>query len=132
RRRAGRGVASGTRALRPHSGRAPRFFSGRHLWPGQGWSTGRCAGAAPIGLLIEEQADGKLKYAFSNLPADTSRLPEVRLWRSRWPVELGYQQMKEELGLDRHEGRSWRGFHQHARPVVDALGLAPPATQTTP
>jgi hypothetical protein len=29
-------------------------------------------------------------------------------------VEQGYQQMKEELGLDYHEGRSWRGFHHHA------------------
>ena len=35
---------------------------------------GACAGAEPLWLLIEEQADGKLKYAFSDLPADTSRL----------------------------------------------------------
>ncbi|MDG3005482.1 hypothetical protein PZE19_16965 [Paludisphaera sp. Pla2] len=75
-----------------------------------GWATGECAGAGPIWLLIEEQADGALKYAFSNLPSDTSRLQAVRLWRSRWPVELGCQQMKEELGLDHHEGRSRRGF----------------------
>jgi len=80
------------------------------VWPGQGWATGQCAGAGPIWLLIEEQADGKLKYASSNLPAGTRRLQAVRLWRSRWPVEQGYQQMKEELGLDHHEGRSWRGF----------------------
>jgi SRSO17 transposase len=74
-------------------------------------------------LLIEEQADGKLKYAFSNLPADTSRLHAVRLWRSRWPVEQGYQQMKEELGLDHFEGRSWRGFHHHACLVMLAFGF---------
>ena len=84
---------------------------------------GECAGAEPIWLLIEEQADGKLKYAFSNLPADTSRIRAVRLWRSRWPVELGYQQMKEELGLDHHEGRSWRGFHHHACLVMLAYGF---------
>ncbi len=71
-----------------------------------GWATGECASSGPIWLLIEEQADGALKYAFRNLPAATSRLRAVRLWRSRWPVELGYQQMKEELGLDHHEGRS--------------------------
>ena len=58
-------------------------------------------------LLIEMQADGKLKYAFSNLPQETSRLRAVRLWKSRWPVEQGYQQMKEELGLDVAEDRSW-------------------------
>src|SRR3954447_24435219 len=98
-------------------------FAWLRVWPGQGWATGQCAGAGPIWLLIEEQADGKLKYAFSNLPADTSRLRAVRLWRSRWPVELGYQQMKEELGLDHHEGRSWRGFHHHACLVMLAFGF---------
>jgi SRSO17 transposase len=100
---------------------------GRFAWlrvrPAGGWATGDCAGEGPIWLLIEEQADGKLKYAFSNLPATTSRIKAVRLWRSRWPVELGYQQMKEELGLDHHEGRSWRGFHHHACLVMLAYGF---------
>jgi SRSO17 transposase len=98
-------------------------FAWLRVWPGQGWETGRCAGADPIWLLIEEQADGKLKYAFSNLPADTSRIRAVRLWRSRWPVEQGYQQMKEELGLDHFEGRSWRGFHHHVALVMLAYGF---------
>jgi SRSO17 transposase len=100
---------------------------GRFAWlrvrPAGGWATGPCAAAGPIWLLIEEQADGKLKCAFGNLPADTSRLRAVRLWRSRWPVGLGYQQMKEELGLDHHEGRSWRGLHHHACPVMLAYGF---------
>jgi SRSO17 transposase len=98
-------------------------FAWQRVWPGQGWATGQCALAEPIWLLIEAQADGKLKYAFSNLPADTSRIRAVRLWRSRWPVEQGYQQMKEELGLDHHEGRSWRGFHHHACLVMLAYGF---------
>jgi SRSO17 transposase len=98
-------------------------FAWLRVWPGQGWATGQCALAEPIWLLIEEQSDGKLKYAFSNLPADTGRLRAVRLWRSRWPVEQGYQQMKEELGLDHHEGRSWRGFHHHACLVMLAYGF---------
>ena len=98
-------------------------FAWLRVWPGQGWATGQCAGAEPIWLLIEEQADGRLKYAFSNLPAGTSRIKAVRLWRSRWPVEQGYQQMKEELGLDHHEGRSWRGFHHHACLVMLAYGF---------
>jgi SRSO17 transposase len=45
-------------------------LSGHFAWlrvgPGGGWATGECAGAEPIWLLIERQADGKLKYAFSN------------------------------------------------------------------
>jgi SRSO17 transposase len=98
-------------------------FAWLRVWPGQGWATGQCAGAEPIWLLIEEQADGKIKYAFSNLPADTRRIQAVRLWRSRWPVERGYQPMKEELGLDHFEGRSWRGFHHHACLVMLAYGF---------
>ena len=104
-------------------GKLSGHFAWLRVWPGGGWATGSCAGAEPIWLLIERQADGKLKYAFSDLPADTGRLRAVRLWRSRWPVELGYQQMKEELGLDHHEGRSWRGFHHHACLVMLAFGF---------
>jgi SRSO17 transposase len=98
-------------------------FAWLRAWPAGGWATGECAGAAPIWLLIEEQADGQIKYAFSNLPVGTSRIAAVRLWRSRWPVEQGYQQMKEELGLDHFEGRSRRGLHHHACLVMLAYGF---------
>jgi SRSO17 transposase len=98
-------------------------FAWLRVWPAQGWQTGDCAGAEPIWLLIEEQSDGKIKYAFSNLPAGTSQVKAVRLWKSRWPVEQGYQQMKEEMGLDHFEGRSWRGFHHHASMVMLAYGF---------
>ena len=98
-------------------------FAWVRVWPGSGWATGECAKAEPIWLLIEEQADGQIKYAVSNLPEKTRRIEAVRLWKSRWPVEQGYQQMKEELGLDHHEGRSWRGFHHHACLVMPAFGF---------
>jgi SRSO17 transposase len=104
-------------------GKLSGCFAWLRVWPGQGWQTGDCAGADPIWLLIEEQADGKIKYAFSNLPEGTSRKRAVRLWKSRWPVEQGYQQLKEELGLDHFEGRSWRGFHHHAALVLVAYGF---------
>jgi len=98
-------------------------FSWVRVWPAQGWGRGECAFAAPHWLLIEEQADGKVQFAFSNLPAETSRFQAVGLWKSRWPVEQGYQQMKEELGLNHFEGRSWRGFHHHACLVMLAYGF---------
>jgi SRSO17 transposase len=98
-------------------------FSWVRVWPAQGWERGECAFAEPHWLLIEEQADGKIQFAFSNLPVGTSRLQAVRLWKSRWPVEQGYQQMKEELGLNHFEGRSWRGFHHHACLVMLAYGF---------
>jgi SRSO17 transposase len=98
-------------------------FAWVRVWPGHDWHEGRCAGAEPVWLLVEEQADGKLKYALSNLPAGTSCAAAVRLWKSRWPVEQGYQQLKEELGLDHFEGRSWRGFHHHAAMAILAYGF---------
>jgi hypothetical protein len=47
----------------------------------------------------------------------------VAYWKSRWPVERGYRQMKSELGLDHFEGRSWRGFHHHVCLVMVAFGF---------
>lgn len=29
----------------------------------------------------------------------------------RWHIERDYQDMKQELGFDRYEGRSWGGFY---------------------
>jgi SRSO17 transposase len=104
-------------------GKLSGHFAWLRVWPGGGWATGECAGAEPIWLLIERQADGKLKYAFSDLPPETTRLRAVRLWKTRGPGEQGYQQMKEELGLDHFEGRSWRGFHHHVCLVMMADGF---------
>ena len=38
----------------------------------------------------------------------------IRLAKLRWRVERDYQEMKQEIGLDHFEGRTWRGFHHHA------------------
>lgn len=34
--------------------------------------------------------------------------------KARWICEQAHQQLKEELGLDHFEGRSWIGLHRHA------------------
>jgi Transposase DDE domain len=73
--------------------------------------------------LIERREDGSVRYAFSNLPANTPRLRAVRYGHRRWPVEQGYQPMKQALGLDHFEGRSWHGFHRHAVLVMMAYGF---------
>jgi SRSO17 transposase len=104
-------------------GRLSGRFAWLRVWPGQGWQKGACAGQGPLWLLIEEQQDGTIKYAFSNLPEGTGLREAVRLWKSRWPVEQGYQQLKEELGLGHFEGRSWRGFHHHAAMAMLAYGF---------
>ena len=35
------------------------------------------------------------------------------LARERWRVEQDYRELKDELGLDHFEGRSWPGWHHH-------------------
>src|SRR3978361_164692 len=49
------------------------------------------------------------------LPADTALKVLAATVKARWICEQAHQQMKEELGLDHFEGRSWIGLHRHAR-----------------
>jgi len=37
----------------------------------------------------------------------------VRLAKLRWRIELDYRELKDALGLDHFEGRSFRGWHHH-------------------
>jgi len=63
-------------------------------------------------LLIEKFGAG-FKYYLSNLPAETLPRELAVAAHCRWKIEQGYQQLKEELGLDHFEGRTWQGFHHH-------------------
>jgi SRSO17 transposase len=72
---------------------------------------------------VEWRKDGTIKYALSNLPAVTTIAQAVGLWKERWQVERGYEQLKGELGLDHFEGRSWPGFHHHAAMTFLAYGF---------
>ena len=62
----------------------------------------------------ERRATGERKYHLSNLPPDATLEALAALIKARWVCEQMHQQMKEELGLDHFEGRSWRGLHHHA------------------
>lgn len=64
-------------------------------------------------LLIERLPSGEYKYHLSNASAQTGLADLARLAHQRWAIEQGNQQLKEELGLDHFEGRSWRGLHHH-------------------
>jgi SRSO17 transposase len=45
---------------------------------------------------------------------ETIGLQELVYWaKIRWWVEQNYQQLKDELGLDHFEGRSWAGWRHH-------------------
>lgn len=65
-------------------------------------------------LIGEHRSNGERKYYLSNLPADTSLTRLAGAIKARWICEQAHQQVKEELGLDHFEGRSWTGLHRHA------------------
>jgi SRSO17 transposase len=65
-------------------------------------------------LIGERRAGGEYKYYLSNLPGDTPIKTLVSAVKARWVCEQAHQQLKEELGLDHFEGRSWQGIHRHA------------------
>ncbi len=59
-------------------------------------------------------SSGERKYYLSNLPATVGLKKLAAAVKARWVCEQAHQQMKEELGLDHFEGRSWQGLHRHA------------------
>ena len=86
------------------------------------------AGKTPLAacwLLVEwpDDATQPAKYFFSNLPARTSLKRLVATAKSRWWVEHSYRELKDELGLDHFEGRSWRGWNHHVVLVLLAYAF---------
>jgi SRSO17 transposase len=67
-----------------------------------------------VWLVGERRASGEQKYYLANLPADADLRTLAATIKARWVCEQAHQQLKEELGLDHFEGRSWRGLHRHA------------------
>jgi len=65
-------------------------------------------------LIGEHRMSGEKKYYLANLPAKTDLRTLAATIKARWICEQAHQQMKEELGLDHFEGRSWQGLHRHA------------------
>jgi len=76
-------------------------------------------------LLVEwpEGSEHPTKYFFSNLSATTSLKRLVTTAKSRWWIEHSYRELKDELGLDHFEGRSWRGWHHHVVLVLLAYAF---------
>jgi SRSO17 transposase len=76
-------------------------------------------------LLVEWPAGAEhpTKFFFSNLPANTSLKRLVATAKSRWWIEHSYRELKDELGLDHFEGRSWRGWQHHVVLVLAAYAF---------
>jgi SRSO17 transposase len=95
-------LAADFAAVRVRVADGPRMARAQHL-PGElAW------------LVCERRAGGEKKYDLTNHPATTPLLTLARAIKARWVCEQAHQQMKEALGLDHYEGRSWQGLHHHA------------------
>ncbi len=68
----------------------------------------------PAWVVGERRDSGETKYYLSNLPEEATLRQLAGAIKARWACEQAHQQLKEELGLDHFEGRSWRGLHHHA------------------
>ncbi len=94
------------------------------VWPAHGWRQGNLH--EQVWLLIERRpltkGGSELRYFFSNMPQHLLTIDLARLYHERYWIEHGYQQLKEELGLDHHEGRSWTGWHRHVLLTFLAYG----------
>src|SRR5690349_13184686 len=98
-------------ALRVRVADGPADARGRHLPGEEAWLVG------------EHRASGEKKYYLSDLPPDATLEALAALIKARWVCEQLHQQLKDELGLDHFEGRSWRGLHHHALLCLLALAF---------
>jgi SRSO17 transposase len=74
-------------------------------------------------LIGEHRASGEKKYYLANLPAAIDLRTLAATIKARWICEQAHQQLKEELGLDHFEGRSWQGLHRHALMTMIAFAF---------
>jgi SRSO17 transposase len=98
-------------ALRVRPAEGTQLRSGWHL-PGE-----------EVWLVGEHRTSGERKYYLANLPAETPLEELAAVIKARWVCEQAHQQLKEELGLDHFEGRSWTGLHRHALMTMIAFAF---------
>ena len=89
------------------------------VWASHGYTQRQHGGErAREWLFVEwpKDKDAPTDYWLAHLGGGT-RTPTLKalvgLARERWRVEQDYRELKDELGLDHFEGRSWQGWHHH-------------------
>ncbi len=86
------------------------------IWCAHGWRRGGPLAPRAEVCLVEWPADeaAPTKYWLADLRGEPTGLRRlVRLAKGRWRIEQDYRELKDELGLDHFEGRSWAGWHHH-------------------
>jgi SRSO17 transposase len=98
--------------------RRARFCAVR-VTPAHDWRERRLA--PEVWLLCERdlRPAPRTKYYLVDLPPTASLRALVRLAHQRWAIEQQYEELKDEIGLDHFEGRSFPGWHPHV--VLTAL-----------
>lgn len=79
----------------------------RRAHPGEDLPACRLLAEWPVG------ETGPTRFWLSTLPASTPLRRLVRSAKIRWRIEHDYREMKDALGLDHFEGRTWPGWHHH-------------------
>jgi len=94
-------------------------FDACRVQPSHGFHEGRPP-HKEVWLLVEWPRGEKepTQYFLCDLPEHYPLRRLVRIVKARWKIEQDYQQLKEELGLDHYEGRSWAGWHHHVTLVM--------------
>jgi len=88
-------------------------FAAVRVTPAHDWREGRLL---PEVWLLGQRPVGSAKvakYFFIHLPATTTLTRLVWIAHQRWAIEQQYQQLKDELGFDHFEGRTFPGWNRH-------------------
>ena len=98
-------------------------FATLSLWAANGWRQGPPPERVEEIALVEGPAEepAPTRYWLARLERKLSLPKLVATARARWRVEQDYRELKDELGLDHFEGRSWPGFHHHIALVTTAF-----------
>ena len=91
-------------------------FAATPFWSAHGVSSRGPLPTTPVQLLVEwpRSAAAPTTYWLASLADEALGLRRfVRLAKGRWRIEQDYRELKDELGLDHFEGRSWPGWHHH-------------------
>jgi SRSO17 transposase len=88
-------------AIRVRLADGPEIRANQHVPTEEGW-------------LVCERRANEDKFYLTNHGPQASLEQLAAVIKARWSCEQAHQQLKEELGLDHFEGRSWKGLHHHA------------------
>jgi len=76
--------------------------------------------------LVAEWPEGEAsptKFVLTTLPRRMTHAAIVRIFKERWRTEQMYRDLKNELGLDHFEGRSYPGWHHHVSVVLSCAAF---------